>query len=370
MWAAAEHSRLSWIAYNQDKLRADLYKGVLDALQEGLDITSISWRIILPATFMSGPCFMHKKMQDALALLRVFGGSDLFITFTANPTWQEITDALLPNQQSYERPDLVARVFRLKFKSLLRNIMDRNLFGEARGYVYTVEYQKCGLPHAHLIVFLHPVSRLSSASAVDSVISTEFPDPDTHPRLFNLVKRHMVHSPCGSEHSSPCDDGMGRCTKGFPKPFQNETQITTESYVKTCRRDTGTKYDVRGVQLDNRSIVAYSPYLLLKYGTHVNVECMSGFQAIKSIYKVCASHFPFPLHFFYTYTVQYIYKGPDCASVALCATEGDVQENRDEIKQYIDARYVSSSEAYARIFRWPTHKVVCWLLSFFLLSEH
>lgn len=30
---------------------------------------------------------------------------------------------------------------------------------------------------------------------------------------------------------------------------------------------------------------------------------------------------------------------------------------RDEIKQYIDARNVSASEAYARIMGWPTHKV-------------
>ena len=291
MWAAAEHSRLSWIFHNQDTLRADLYKGVLDALQEGLDIDSIGRKIILPATFTSGPRFMHKKMQDALALLRVFGGSDLFITFTANPAWQEITDALLPNQQAYERPDLVARVFRLKFKSLLHDIMDKNLFGEARGYVYTVEYQKRGLPHVHLIVFLHPVSRLSTASAVDSVISTEFPDPDTHPHLFDLVKRFMVHGPCGSEHSLSCNDGSSRCTKGFPKPFQNETQLTTESYVKMHRRDTGRTHDIRGAKLDNRNIVSYSPYLLLKYGTHVNVECTSGFQAIKYIYKVRARAF-------------------------------------------------------------------------------
>ena len=287
MWAAAEHSRLSWIQHNQDTLRADLYKGVIDALQEGLDVTSIGRKVILPATFTSGPHFMHKKMQDALALLRVFGGSDLFITFTANPAWQEITNALLPNQQSHERPDLIARVFRLKFKSLLRDIMDHNIFGKALGYVYTVEYQKRGLPHIHLIVFLHPSSRLSSANAVDSVISTEFPDPESQPRLFDLVKRFMVHGPCGRHFTSPCNDCDGNCTKSFPKPFQACTQITTETYVKTRRRDTGVKYDVRGAQLDNGSIVAYSPYLLLKYGTHVNVECTSGFQAIKYIYKAC-----------------------------------------------------------------------------------
>lgn len=30
---------------------------------------------------------------------------------------------------------------------------------------------------------------------------------------------------------------------------------------------------------------------------------------------------------------------------------------RDEIKAYLDARYVSALEAYARIMGWPTHSV-------------
>jgi len=268
IWAAAEHSHLNWIHHNQQTLRADLYRGVIDALQEGLNANSIGRKIILPATFTSSPRFMQKKMQDALALLRTFRGSDLFITFTANPAWKEITDALLPGQASNERPDLVARVFRLKFKSLVQDIMQRNLFGKALGYVYTVEYQKRGLPHTHLIVFLHPFSRLSNASAVDSVISTEFPMEHDQPRLFELVKRFMVHGPCGRGHASLCQDDNGRCSKSFPKPFQYETKITTDSYVKTRRRDTGQKYEVRRAMVDNRNVVSHSPFLLLKYETH------------------------------------------------------------------------------------------------------
>jgi len=37
--------------------------------------------------------------------------------------------------------------------------------------------------------------------------------------------------------------------------------------------------------VDNRSVISYSPYLLLKYNAHINVECTAGFHAVKYIYK-------------------------------------------------------------------------------------
>ena len=286
MWAAAEHARLDWIRTHQTNLRAELYSGLVDALREGLDPNSIGRKVILPATFTSGPWFMQKNLQNALALLRVFKGSDLFITFTANPAWPEVVAALLPGQTASERPDIVARVFFLKFMSLLNDVMKRRVFGHAVGYVYTVEYQKRGLPHIHLIVFLHPDSRLSTSERVDTFISTEFPDSTLQPELFELVKTHMVHGPCGKNTYSSCLNEKKECSKGFPKPFQAETEITGHSYVKTRRRVMDREVMIRNVAVDNRSIVSYSPYLLQRYRAHINVECTTGFNAIKYIYKV------------------------------------------------------------------------------------
>jgi hypothetical protein len=58
-----------------------------------------------------------------------------------------------------------------------------------------------------------------------------------------------------------------------------------------------------------------------------------------------------------------MYKGPDRASLSLhsCDSPDDYrneQQERDEIKFYVDARYVSASEAFARLMMWPTHKVL------------
>jgi hypothetical protein len=292
LWAAAEHCRLTWVRLHQADLRAELYKGVVDALQEGVDVSSIGRKVVLPASFTSGPRFMQKNLQNALALLRKFGGSDLFITFTANPNWREVREALLPHQTPQDRPDIVARVFKLKFESLLHDIMQKAIFGKAEGYVYTVEYQKRGLPHTHLIVFLDRSARLSTPEAVDNVICTEFPDEAVSPQLFAIVKHFMVHGPCGPGHTSPCMDDKGKCTKHFPKSFREYTEITGDSYVQTRRRDTGRFITIGNACVDNRSVVSYSPYLLLRYETHINVECTAGFHAVKYIYKVMSLRLP------------------------------------------------------------------------------
>ncbi len=305
---------------------------------------------------------MQKNLQNALALLRKFGGSDLFITFTANPRWKEITEALLPNQAPHDRPDLIACVFNLKVDSLLDDIMQKGIFGKAEGHVHTVKYQKRGLPHIHLIVFLAHSSCLSTPEAIDQCISTEFPSETHNPHLFQTVKKFMVHGPCGLGLSLPCSGTRGKCTKGFLKTFKSDTEIMGESYVQTRRRDMGHFVQIGDRFVDNCSIVSYSPFLLLKYDAHINIECTTGFSAIKYIYKVLSFFLRHDMNRCLPLSVQYVYKGPDCALVSLHANYNPhtydnqfIQE--DEIKLYIDARYISASEAVAQLIGWPTHKV-------------
>jgi hypothetical protein len=51
---------------------------------------------------------MKALYQDAMARVRKFGKPDLFITFTCNPRWREITDALL-GRPANDRPDIISR---------------------------------------------------------------------------------------------------------------------------------------------------------------------------------------------------------------------------------------------------------------------
>lgn len=65
-------------------------------------------RVILPSSFTGGPRDMKALYQDAMARVRKHGKPDLFITFTCNPHWKEIREAIL-NLQPNDRPDIISR---------------------------------------------------------------------------------------------------------------------------------------------------------------------------------------------------------------------------------------------------------------------
>lgn len=91
--------------------------------------------------------------------------------------------------------------------------------------MYTVEFQKRGLPHAHILIFLHPQNKHPTPSDIDNIICVEIPDPELHPTLYNLVKAHMIHGLCGlSRASSPCMKNIQR-SKYFPKKFIEDTIV-------------------------------------------------------------------------------------------------------------------------------------------------
>ncbi|CEP10123.1 hypothetical protein, partial, partial [Parasitella parasitica] len=198
VWAVCDQNKLDWIKAHQSNIRADLYNGLQDALiQEDVNLTALGRRYILPSSYTGGPRFMAKQYQDSMAIVRHFGKPSLFITFTANPRWVEIQRELLPGQNASDRPDLVARVFDLKVKELLNDLKRKNIFGTYRGLLRTIEYQKRGLSHLHLLLFLNPAENFDTAEKIYQVISAEIPSRENDPELLEIVTKNMVHGPCG-----------------------------------------------------------------------------------------------------------------------------------------------------------------------------
>ena len=74
---------------------------------------------------------MAQLYQDALSIVTRFGKPDLFVTFTCNPKWPEIQNALLEPQLAADRPDLCARVFKLKLESLMSDILEKHVLGKS-----------------------------------------------------------------------------------------------------------------------------------------------------------------------------------------------------------------------------------------------
>ena len=106
-------------------------------------------------------------------------------------------------------------------------------------------------------------------------------------------------------------------SKRFPKRFSPVIVVHEDGYLEYRRRDDLRSISVplpghagQTVDLDNRWIVPYNPYLSRKYRAHINVEVYASVRAVKYIHK-------------------YIYKGGDRATVRV------EQADNDEISQYL-----------------------------------
>jgi len=67
-----------------------------------------------------------------------------------------------------------------------------NLFGEVQCFMYSVEWQKCDLPHMHIFLWL---KQRISPDKLDCIISAEIPDPQKDSLLYNIIKVNMIHGP-------------------------------------------------------------------------------------------------------------------------------------------------------------------------------
>ncbi|XP_070025843.1 uncharacterized protein [Nicotiana sylvestris] len=239
--------------------------------------------------------------MDAIALVKRFGKPDLFITMTCNPTWPEIKEHLWTTDEEQNRPDLISRVFRAKVEELKTDISKRNIFGKVVAYMYTVEFQKRGLPNAHFLIILANGYKLLTSEAYDGIISAELPDRGVH----------------------------GSAKFNYPKKFAEHTSKGSDSYSIYKRRNTGEVVKVREQYLDNSWVVPYNPFLLGKFNCHINVEVCSDIKVVKYLYK-------------------YICKGHD--KIAFYVHDNESHKEIDEIKEYQSARWVSPPEAIWHLF--------------------
>ena len=297
---------------------------------------------------VGSPRYMHKKYQDALAIMRAFRSKpDIFLTMTANAEWEDVAREVqkCPGLQPKDRDDIIARVFKGKLEEMLDDILNKHVLGVVVGHVYVIEFQKRGLPHAHMLLILHPDCKLdyNNPTSYDEIITAEIPDPDKYPIAHELFAKFQMHGPC--KHYRGCLNGNGYCTKYFPKEFMDNTVNSKDGYAKYRRRspDNGgfrckTKHSGDDY-VDNRYAIPTNLGLLLKYRCHINVEYCATIQSIKYVYK-------------------YIYKGHDKAFIALKKHEFEEKQSNEQKVQYvtecddfIQCRYFGAAEACWKIFK-------------------
>ena len=101
---------------------------------------------------------------------------------------------------------------------MLNDIIKHNIFGQVLFHVYSIEFQKRGLPHSHIIVTLHPNDKMTCPETIDKHISAEIPSSENL-KLQKLVIQHMLHGP-HTEKSPYLDKNKNFCKKNFQNRFE------------------------------------------------------------------------------------------------------------------------------------------------------
>jgi hypothetical protein len=86
------------------------------------------------------------------------------------------------------------------------------------------------------------------------------------------------------------------------------------------------------LNIDNSYVVPYNPYLSLRYKAHINLEVVQSVQAVKYLFK-------------------YVTKGQDRILMRV-----DGGNKNDEVERFLNARYVSASEALWRLYGFELHQ--------------
>ncbi|XP_074363217.1 uncharacterized protein LOC141703666 [Apium graveolens] len=322
-FAAIEQYRLDWVSTHQTTIRADLYNYVRDALSKGdHDPMHVGKAVILPASFTGSQRYMSQYLRIhwryvMQLVIHPISHHDLQLKVARDTRMLK----LLPNVDPVDAPDIVSRVFKLKLDQLLDLIKRKNYFG------------KSGLPHVHMLIWLSPESRPNSIEKVDQLVSAEIPDKNSDPIAYEAVKNYMMHGPCGKDlYTSPCMVKENACV--ISQRGLMVIPILTIVVFLFIGGVTLVEINKKGINLDNQYVVPYNRDLLLRFQCHINLEICNSSRSLKYLFKYCL-------------------KGHDTATMLLkkkSNKSGSEQtarsvKNLDEVKNFLDGRYVCASEA-------------------------
>nr|CAD2192828.1 unnamed protein product [Meloidogyne enterolobii] len=238
--------------------------------------------------------FYQKQYGNCMTICREIGSVDLLITFTMNPEAEELR-RMIPDGYSWaDRPMEVCRLFVDKLKELECDLTQREVMGPVKGWFWSLEHQKRGLPHVHFAVILD-WDRMRTKGCIftkedymDQYISAEIPDlPNESDQSQSAQLQRELYRVIVSANIHKCDKRClrdGRCKQRFPKKYADDNKYSDNAYPDYKRRAPAPNEQERkkdpliygnahsytdryGQQhfITNTNVVPYSPFLSSKY---------------------------------------------------------------------------------------------------------
>jgi hypothetical protein len=207
--------------------------------------------------------------------------------------------------------------------------------------VHSIEFQKRGLPHAHILLkfehdCVHP-------DEINAVVNAEMPSDADDAQLVHTFMMHN-HPLVSKEPSKYCQridaEGHRYCRFGYPQDLQPSTTIDAEGRVHYRRRKTG-----------DEMVVPHCLPLLRKFRCHLNFEVANTSHLFQYLFKYIHKGDHLLMH---VHGSADKIPGPDRAQYRIHTD--DSEDVVDEIDDYWKARYLSTGEAAWRILGYTIAK--------------
>jgi hypothetical protein len=124
----------------------------------------------------------------------------------------------------------VARIFHDKKEEFLRDIVEKEVFGRPAYVLYSVEYQKRGMPHIHCLIRLATKEEdpergvdVDDPATLEQIVSASIPKlPKDYEASAEGRQQKRLHDVITKLNMHDCDSRCmvrGKCRKYFPKEY-------------------------------------------------------------------------------------------------------------------------------------------------------
>jgi hypothetical protein len=181
-------------------------------------------RQFIPASLPNSAEYLGEVVTKCFALSTQFGVPTFFLPFTMNLYLLEFM-ALKRGEGTFSDSAMATIGFPLKLNALVQKIKAEKSLGSVLAFVWRIEYQRRGLPHARLLFWSD--CDTTDVAAIDKIVNVRFPrtSPLCHEHNLvadfrTLIKTYQIHN-----HSKRCAGEKGRCKFGYPQPISSGTVL-------------------------------------------------------------------------------------------------------------------------------------------------
>jgi hypothetical protein len=231
-------------------------------------------RTFIPPSLTDSDEYWHSVAAKCFAFLTQLGPPTFFLTFTMNPYW--------PDHQALERGTatsadsaISAIVFKTRRSALTKWSKYPQILRKVSAFVWRIEYQKRGLPHAHILFWTD--FNTHDIHSVKAAINVRYPKAPPFVERNNMMSgfRKLIDSYQIHGHSKRCRLQNGKFRYGHHEEISDETVVRQHNY-----------HLARNSQEIN--IVPHNPLLLAYFRCHHYFKVIHSNQCIGHALKYCS----------------------------------------------------------------------------------